>query len=64
MGKWNTRESLALVDRALVAIRENGRLEPGMGVPGDPVDLRGLSFPTVALTGRVKSPPEADLSRA
>src|SRR5512138_2928032 len=56
MRKWTTRESLVLLDTAVTILRENGRLEPGMGIPGDPVDLRGLSFPTVVLCAQLALP--------
>jgi uncharacterized protein YjbI with pentapeptide repeats len=54
--KWTSREDLALLEKAVFALRDTGRLEPGMGIPGDPVDLRGLTFPTVALCEQLALP--------
>lgn len=56
MREWSTHEGLVLLDKAMTALREGGRLEPGMGIPGDPVDLRGLSFPTVSLCEQAALP--------
>jgi uncharacterized protein YjbI with pentapeptide repeats len=47
MRSWNTHEDLQLLDRFAAAVRESKLLEPGGPLPGDPVDLQGLAFPTV-----------------
>lgn len=47
MRSWNTREDLQLLNRFAAAVQESKLLEPGGPLPGDPVDLQGLAFPTV-----------------
>jgi uncharacterized protein YjbI with pentapeptide repeats len=47
MRSWNTPEDLQLLDRFAAAVQESKLLEPGGPLSGDPVDLQGLTFPTV-----------------
>jgi uncharacterized protein YjbI with pentapeptide repeats len=56
MRKWNARDDLELLDRAYAAIREKRLLEPGTINADDPVDLRGLAFPTVTLCKELELP--------
>jgi len=52
---WSAPESRDDLARILSILRGGGRIEPGDPFPGDPVDLRGLSFPsarTLRKTGR------------
>jgi uncharacterized protein YjbI with pentapeptide repeats len=53
MRKWDTPDDLALLHRVLTTLREQRVLEPGrLGLP-DPLDLRGLSVPTVELCKQI-----------
>src|SRR5262249_41247177 len=47
MRSWNTPDDLQLLDRFATVLPESKLLEPGGSLPGDPVDLQGLTFPTV-----------------
>lgn len=47
MRHWNTREDLQLLERFVTALRQSKLLEPGGPIPGDPVEMQGLTFPTV-----------------
>lgn len=53
MRKWDTPDDLALLHRVTTALRDQRVLEPGvLGLP-TPLDLQGLSFPTVELCKRI-----------
>lgn len=53
MRKWNTPDDLTLLYRAMTALRDQRALEPeSLGLP-DPLDLQGLSFPTVELCKQI-----------
>ena len=56
MREWNARDDLELMDRAFLALRNLRRLEPGTIAVGDPLDLRGLAFPTVTLCKELELP--------
>jgi uncharacterized protein YjbI with pentapeptide repeats len=54
---WESSEKLLLIDRLLSALREGSRtVEPGGSIPGDPVQLQGLEFPTVTLCQQLALP--------
>jgi uncharacterized protein YjbI with pentapeptide repeats len=54
--KWNAPDDLELLVRAFAAICESRLLEPGTITADDPVDLRGMSFPTVTLCKELELP--------
>jgi uncharacterized protein YjbI with pentapeptide repeats len=56
MRKWNASNDLDILNRAFQAIREFGLIEPGSVSADDPVDLRGMSFPTVTLCKELELP--------
>ena len=56
MRNWNRPDELALLDRVVGAIRERGLLDPATIGGSDPLDLRGLSFPTVTLCNELRLP--------
>jgi uncharacterized protein YjbI with pentapeptide repeats len=49
MRTWKTPQDLELVETLVTNLREHKHLRPGGPVGGDPVDLRGLAFPTVTM---------------
>jgi uncharacterized protein YjbI with pentapeptide repeats len=49
MRKWNLPDSLQLISNVVASLREQRLLQPGMFGLGDPLDLQGLSFPSVEL---------------
>jgi|SRR5262245_119099 len=56
MRTWNTPEDLQLLDRFAAALQESKLLEPGGPLLGDPVDLKGLAFPTVTQCRELELP--------
>ena len=56
MRKWNAPDDLELLNRAVAGLRDTRRLEPGTITADDPVDLRGMSFPTVTLCEELELP--------
>src|SRR5262245_59656319 len=54
MRDWDTIEGLSLLERVMTTLRESKFLGPNAGIAGDPVDLRGLTFPTVALCAELQ----------
>lgn len=62
MRQWNVRGDLELLDRVSAALREKRLLEPGAISADDPVDLRGVVFPTVTLCKKLELP-TVDVSR-
>ncbi len=56
MRKWNTSKDITLVDRFVRSLLETRLVEPGGALPGDPVDLQGLFFPSVTLCTELELP--------
>lgn len=55
-GAWETPEGVSLVDRLMSILKGSGIVEPGGPIPGDPVLLRGIRFPTVTLCEQMNLP--------
>lgn len=56
MRKWNTLIDITLLDRVIQDLLNSKRLQPGAELAGDPVDLQGLTFPTVAQCEEIHVP--------
>jgi uncharacterized protein YjbI with pentapeptide repeats len=53
MRKWDAPDNLALLHRIMTTLREQRVLEPESFGLADPLDLQGLSFPTVELCKQI-----------
>jgi uncharacterized protein YjbI with pentapeptide repeats len=47
MRKWSTLTGIQVLERFVSELRESKLVEPGGVLLGDPIDLKGLTFPTV-----------------
>jgi uncharacterized protein YjbI with pentapeptide repeats len=53
---WESASELNLLDRLVSILKTGQTLQPGGPVPGDPVQLQGLEFPTVTLCKELELP--------
>lgn len=56
MRQWNTTDGISVLDRAIQALREGKLLEPKTFGQSDPLNLQGMSFPTVGLCKELDLP--------
>jgi hypothetical protein len=61
MRNWNTAADLQLLDHVMRVLRSGGCLQPGDPFEGDPVDLQGLTFPTLAVRPHPEAPFKASV---